>query len=72
MKVVGLLSGGKDSCFNLVHCVANGHDIVALASLGPPIGRGEESSIFGMFKPCHDDFRRDGFVYVPNCRPGRY
>jgi diphthine-ammonia ligase len=41
MKVVGLLSGGKDSCFNLVHCVANGHAIVALASLRPPDGVGE-------------------------------
>lgn len=40
MKVVGLLSGGKDSCFNLVHCVQNGHEVVALASLRPPIGKG--------------------------------
>ena len=40
MKVVGLLSGGKDSCFNLVHCHLNGHELVAAASLGPGKGKG--------------------------------
>ena len=33
MKVVGLISGGKDSVFNLVECVSHGHEIVALATL---------------------------------------
>ncbi|SPO23981.1 uncharacterized protein UTRI_03478_B [Ustilago trichophora] len=36
MKVVGLLSGGKDSCYNLIHCVQQGHELVALATLSPP------------------------------------
>ena len=40
MKVVGLLSGGKDSCYNLCHCVAQGHEVVVLASLGPEGGKG--------------------------------
>ncbi|WFC99529.1 diphthine--ammonia ligase [Malassezia yamatoensis] len=40
MKVVGLLSGGKDSCYNLCHCVLEGHEIVALATLVPPTGKG--------------------------------
>jgi len=35
MKYVALLSGGKDSCFNVLHCAKNGHDLVAAASLGP-------------------------------------
>ena len=35
MKVVGLLSGGKDSCYNLVQCVAAGHEITCLANLAP-------------------------------------
>ncbi|KAL4237770.1 diphthine--ammonia ligase [Mactra antiquata] len=35
MKCVGLISGGKDSCYNLMQCVAEGHDIVALANLKP-------------------------------------
>jgi diphthine-ammonia ligase len=39
-KVIGLVSGGKDSCFNLMHCLANGHEIVALATLTPEPGVG--------------------------------
>ncbi|KIP07008.1 hypothetical protein PHLGIDRAFT_106172 [Phlebiopsis gigantea 11061_1 CR5-6] len=40
MKYVALLSGGKDSCYNLLHCHKNGHELVAAASLGPEPGRG--------------------------------
>ena len=40
MKYVALLSGGKDSCYNLLHCSRNGHDLVAAASLGPEHGKG--------------------------------
>lgn len=40
MKVVGLLSGGKDSCYNLCHAAKQGHEIVALATLAPPSGKG--------------------------------
>lgn len=35
MRVVALISGGKDSCYNMLQCVAAGHDIVALANLRP-------------------------------------
>ncbi|BFZ62714.1 hypothetical protein YB2330_003824 [Saitoella coloradoensis] len=42
MKVVALISGGKDSCFNMMHCVANGHEIVALANLRPPAAGPDE------------------------------
>ncbi|BGP19946.1 hypothetical protein JCM10213v2_008077 [Rhodosporidiobolus nylandii] len=44
MKTVALLSGGKDSVFNLLHCVLNGHEPVAVASLGPPEGKDELDS----------------------------
>lgn len=33
MKVVALISGGKDSCYNMCKCVDDGHEIVALANL---------------------------------------
>ena len=33
MKIVGLVSGGKDSIFNLIECVAHGHEIVCIANL---------------------------------------
>ena len=36
MKVVALVSGGKDSWYNAMHCSANGHTIIALANLRPP------------------------------------
>lgn len=35
MKVVALISGGKDSTYNMMQCVAAGHEIVALANLYP-------------------------------------
>lgn len=40
MKYVALLSGGKDSCYNLSHCKSNGHELIAAASLGPQPGKG--------------------------------
>ncbi|BDA44893.1 probable diphthine-ammonia ligase at N-terminal half [Coccomyxa sp. Obi] len=35
MKVIALVSGGKDSCFNMLLCKQYGHEIVALANLLP-------------------------------------
>jgi len=35
MRVVALISGGKDSCFNMMQCIAAGHEIVAVANLYP-------------------------------------
>lgn len=35
MKVVALISGGKDSCYNMMQCIATGHKIVALANISP-------------------------------------
>lgn len=43
MKTVALISGGKDSCFCMMQCVAAGHDIVALANLYP-VGEDELDS----------------------------
>ena len=36
LKVIALISGGKDSLFSILHCRQNGHNIVALANLYPP------------------------------------
>ncbi|KAK9463412.1 uncharacterized protein V1516DRAFT_614754, partial [Lipomyces oligophaga] len=35
MKFVALISGGKDSCFNIMNCQWNGHELAALANLHP-------------------------------------
>ncbi|XP_007103636.1 diphthine--ammonia ligase isoform X2 [Physeter macrocephalus] len=36
MRVAALISGGKDSCYNMMQCISAGHQIVALANLRPP------------------------------------
>ena len=36
LNVVGLVSGGKDSFYSLLHCIANQHRVIALANLCPP------------------------------------
>lgn len=38
LNVVALISGGKDSLFSILHCVKNGHNVVALANLHPRRG----------------------------------
>lgn len=35
MKFVALISGGKDSVFNIIKCLQNGHELVALINLYP-------------------------------------
>ena len=54
MKVVALVSGGKDSCLNMLHCVANGHQIVALANLRPPSH--SDKGLSASFLSLHDVF----------------
>ena len=35
LNVIALISGGKDSMYSLLHCIANGHKVIALANLYP-------------------------------------
>lgn len=37
LHVIALISGGKDSFFSILHCMRNGHKVVALANLHPEI-----------------------------------
>ena len=34
-RVLALISGGKDSCYSMLQCVAAGHEIVGLGNLKP-------------------------------------
>lgn len=44
LNVIALISGGKDSLYSLLHCLANGHTVVALANLHPPVpGHNEDT-----------------------------
>lgn len=44
MKVIALLSGGKDSLYNLFKCKQDGHELVGVANLKPPDGTEELDS----------------------------
>src|SRR6266480_3532301 len=48
LKVIGLISGGKDSLFSLLHCLANGHEVVALANLFPIATPGTQNEMEDM------------------------
>lgn len=36
LNVIALISGGKDSFYSILHCIRNGHKVVALGNLFPP------------------------------------
>ncbi|EAW10373.1 diphthine--ammonia ligase family protein [Aspergillus clavatus NRRL 1] len=40
LNVIALVSGGKDSLYSILHCLKNGHRVVALANLHPANARG--------------------------------
>ena len=46
MRVVALVSGGKDCTYAMMKCVQYGHEIVALANLHPPPTVAEEMDSF--------------------------
>lgn len=33
LKVIALISGGKDSIYNIIQCIKHGHEVVAVANL---------------------------------------
>lgn len=37
LNVIALISGGKDSLFTLLHCIQNGHKVVALGNVYPKL-----------------------------------
>jgi len=44
MKFVALISGGKDSIFNILKCIEDGHELVALVNLHPKVLGSETDS----------------------------
>ncbi|QKX53619.1 uncharacterized protein TRUGW13939_00698 [Talaromyces rugulosus] len=43
LNVIALISGGKDSLYSILHCIRNGHRVVALANLHPPLPEEKDS-----------------------------
>ncbi|KAH3663898.1 hypothetical protein WICMUC_005888 [Wickerhamomyces mucosus] len=54
MKFLALVSGGKDSCFNILHCLAQGHELVVLANLKPADSTTQEMDSFMFQTVGHD------------------
>lgn len=54
MKFVALVSGGKDSCYNILHCLKNEHELVALANLCPKKDNIQELDSFMFQTVGHD------------------
>ena len=54
MKFVALLSGGKDSCINIMKCQQHNHDLVAVANLMPPDEGIEEMNSFMYQSAAHN------------------
>ena len=50
MRVLALVSGGKDSCYAMMRCVRHGHQIVAIATLTPPSQKVDEEIDSYMFQ----------------------
>ena len=46
MRVLALISGGKDSTYSMMKCIAHGHEVVALGNLHPPARETEEMDSF--------------------------
>ncbi|KAL3473555.1 hypothetical protein BJX99DRAFT_261216 [Aspergillus californicus] len=44
LNVIALISGGKDSLYTILHCIRNGHKVVALANLHPPLSTATDSA----------------------------
>jgi diphthine-ammonia ligase len=57
LNVIALISGGKDSLYSILHCIRNGHRVVALANLHPPLP--EEDSQ----QQQEDEDDMDSFMY---------
>lgn len=55
MKFVALISGGKDSFFNIHHCISQDHELVALANLYPEASLNKDEIDSFMFQTVGHD-----------------
>ncbi|TGO68278.1 hypothetical protein BOTNAR_0027g00360 [Botryotinia narcissicola] len=60
LNVIALVSGGKDSFFSILHCIQNGHKIVALGNLHPPLTEPQTEESDGIHK---DENDLNSFMY---------
>lgn len=58
LNVIALISGGKDSFYSILHCIRNGHKVVALANLHPETKTSESKT-----ESQDDEEDIDSFMY---------
>lgn len=65
LRVIALISGGKDSLFSILHCLKNEHTVVALANLYPKPPGGRTSSVTSTGNDEHEGEGEDlnSFMY---------
>ncbi|ESZ97954.1 hypothetical protein SBOR_1677 [Sclerotinia borealis F-4128] len=54
LNVIALVSGGKDSFFSIIHCIHNGHKVIALGNLHPPLTKPQPIGSNSIAKDEHD------------------
>lgn len=54
MKFIALISGGKDSFYNIFHCLKNNHELIALGNLHPRESEEQELDSFMFQTVGHD------------------
>lgn len=64
MKIIGLVSGGKDSCYAMQLAVDQGHEVVALANLLPQAEDPDELDSF-MFQTVRHPLDLGQFGMLP-------
>ncbi|PLB39852.1 diphthine--ammonia ligase family protein [Aspergillus candidus] len=64
LNVIALISGGKDSLYSILHCIRNGHNVVALANLHPaPSHNAPHTSQSGDQEQEQEEEDIDSFMY---------
>ena len=59
MKFLALISGGKDSIFNIMKCIENGHELVLLINLYP-----ESNCVINYTNKKKDQgYEKDSYMY---------
>ncbi|KAF8866405.1 adenine nucleotide alpha hydrolases-like protein [Acephala macrosclerotiorum] len=63
LNVIALISGGKDSFFSLLHCIQNGHKVVALGNLYPPPISSKTETSDPPHRESEDEHDLNSFMY---------
>ncbi|KAE8149263.1 hypothetical protein BDV25DRAFT_167938 [Aspergillus avenaceus] len=63
LNVIALISGGKDSLYSILHCIRNGHKVVALANLHPPLPSKKDADPVPEGEGEEEEDDMDSFMY---------